>query len=135
MTDASSDPLPDTLRVLLVEDDPPTRQLVLAMLPDRWNCDVVSSAPEARAAMRREDYDVALIDIRLDAPGGEPESGVELFEQMDEDGYWTGASAIAVTAYAMPGDRERLLEAGFEGYVAKPFAKDQLLGAIAEAVE
>jgi CheY-like chemotaxis protein len=41
---------------------------------------------------------------------------------------------VAVTAHAMPGDRERCLEAGMDGYVSKPIQFDQLAQAIAEAL-
>lgn len=130
MTDTPSARLPDALHILLVEDDPATQQLVPAMLPDGWSCEVASAAAEARAAMRSTSYDVALIDIRLETREG----GLELFEEMAEADYWADTSAIAVTAYALPGDQERFLEAGFDAYVAKPFAKDQLLGAIEDAL-
>lgn len=123
-------PLPNTLRVLFVEDDAMAQQLVEAILPDAWDYEVAATASQARTVLNNRSYDVALVDIRLEAAEG----GLELFEQMKEHGYWKRARAIAVTAYALPGDRERFLEAGFDGCVAKPFTRDQLLDAIAEVV-
>lgn len=42
--------------------------------------------------------------------------------------------AIALTAYAMPGDREELLEKGFDGYVSKPFTRAELTEAIEQVL-
>ncbi len=42
--------------------------------------------------------------------------------------------AIALTAYALPGDRERFLEAGFNQYVSKPFTRSTLLSALKEGL-
>jgi len=41
----------------------------------------------------------------------------------------------AVTAYAMPGDRDKLLESGFNAYLSKPFAMDDLLGMVMSLIE
>lgn len=124
-------PLPDALRVLYVEDDRGAQELVEAILPARWERNIARTTSEARVAMSRHDYDVVLLDIRLEARDG----GLKLFEQMDKLGYWDGACAIAVTAYALPGDHERFLEAGFNAYVAKPYTRNQLLGAIAGVIQ
>lgn len=42
--------------------------------------------------------------------------------------------ALALTAYALPGDRERFLEYGFDGYLSKPFVQEQLLATIEDVL-
>lgn len=122
--------LPDALAVLIVEDDPPARMLMEELLPERYTVDVASTAAQAREAMDQRRYDVALIDIGLE---GE-QDGIKLLKTMDGKGY-DDTKTIAVTAYALPGDRERILEAGFDHYVAKPFSKEHFLGAIASVLK
>ena len=47
---------------------------------------------------------------------------------------YTYAPILAVTAYALPGDEERFIEAGFDAYLPKPFTRDQLLWALEDVV-
>lgn len=119
--------LPDGLQVLIVEDDPPARMLMEELLPKSYTVDIASTARDAREAMAKRNYQVVLIDIGLE---GE-EDGIKLLQTMDEEDYWSDTKAIAVTAYALPGDRQRILEAGFDDYVAKPFSRNHFLNAIA----
>ncbi len=59
--------------------------------------------------------DVILMDIRL------PDiDGIEAARQLREDPRTAGIPLVAVTAFAMKGDREQLLGAGFDGYIEKP---------------
>lgn len=69
------------------------------------------------------------MDINL----GEGKSGTELLHLLRDQEPAEGIPAVAVTAYAMPGDREALLNKGFDGYVGKPFAKAELTETIDRA--
>jgi DNA-binding response OmpR family regulator len=53
-------------------------------------------------------------------------SGTELLAKIRERVQWRHLPVIAITAYAMPGDRERILASGFDGYIAKPLSVMQL---------
>ncbi len=75
-------------------------------------------------------YDVVLLDITL---GTGMMSGVELLPRLRERAAFTEALFVAVTAYALPGDEERFLSAGFDRYVAKPFDPLVLLQSIGDA--
>jgi two-component system cell cycle response regulator len=59
--------------------------------------------------------DLILCDLRL--PGMD---GFELLGRLKADPRLRAVPVVAVTAYAMPGDRERVIGAGFDGYVSKP---------------
>ncbi len=119
------DGLPSNMAVLAVENDVSAQQLFRWMLPDTYALDTVRSAAAAQKAIRRAPYDVVLMDIDLDGP----DSGLDVLQAMPKEVIDT-TQVLAVTAYAMPGDRERFMEAGFDGYLAKPFTQDQFTQAL-----
>jgi CheY-like chemotaxis protein len=57
-----------------------------------------------------------LLDLRMPKI-----DGWETFRQIRQNPAWKQVPVIALTAYAMDGDREQVLEAGFDGYISKPF--------------
>lgn len=88
--------------------------------------DVVATA---EAAIRRANavaYDGVLLDITLRGA----RNGLDVLDALRVRPAYRHVPMIAVTAHALPGDRERFLEAGFDGYVAKPFTPDQLRTAV-----
>ena len=70
---------------------------------------------------------LVLLDVQL--PGID---GVEVLARLRRDERTASIPVLALTAQAMHGDRERFLEAGFDGYLPKPVDIMELLGAIAE---
>jgi PAS domain S-box-containing protein len=117
------------VRVLAVEDDPASREMLGAMLR-RLGAEVVlaQSASEGFAMVREYRPDVLLSDIEM--PG---ESGYELMKRVRAlpaaDGGLTPAAAI--TAHVGPEDRVRALAAGFELHVAKPVQPTDVALAVA----
>jgi CheY-like chemotaxis protein len=109
-------------RIALVEDNPDNRLLVQAMIGDRYDIDEYESGNEAIAGLGRQLADLALLDISL--PGMD---GVEVLQRLRADPRTAGMPVIALTAHAMAGDRERFLEAGFNGYITKPILDDAAL--------
>ena len=103
------------LKILLVEDNVMNRALVVATLRSEYDIFPAATIPEARKLLDTHDFDLLLLDI--DVPGG---GGVALLQELDAGGR-ARPPAVAVTALAMVGNRERLLAAGFEEYVSKPF--------------
>jgi len=67
-----------------------------------------------------------LLDINLDRSP----TGMDLLASMRELSPYASTPAIAMTAFALAGDRERFLKEGFDEYVGKPFTADQLLAAV-----
>lgn len=109
-------------RVLVVEDIEETLQLLEILLADSHDATLVPT-PEAALAASGP-FDVVLLDINL---GAGRMTGLDLLPLLRASEACRDAHIVAVTAYALPGDKERFLEAGFDGYVAKPFDPLELL--------
>ncbi len=124
-------PLRGQPRVLVVEDYAPTRQLVSAYLKASATVHCVNGPAGALAvAAGRAHFDLVLLDINL----GEGESGEELLPRLRAGAACAQARFVAMTAYALPGDQDRFLRMGFDGYLAKPFTRAELTRALEVSV-
>jgi PAS domain S-box-containing protein len=120
------------LAILVAEDNTINQKVIRQLLRHLgYRADVVGNGLEAVAALERQDYPVILMDMQM------PEmDGLEATRRLRER--FRGANApyiIAMTANAMPGDRERCLDAGMNDYVPKPIEMDVLDKALAAARE
>ncbi|HUI25702.1 MAG TPA: response regulator [Candidatus Kryptonia bacterium] len=117
------------LRILIAEDNTVNQQLAVSLLKRMgYRADIASNGVEALAAVRRQAYDVVLMDIEM------PEmDGLEATRAIRT---WCPASSpriVAMTANAMQGDRERCLAAGMDDYVSKPIRVLELQAALIRA--
>lgn len=115
-------------RVLVAEDNPVNQKVARAMF-ERLGChvDLVANGREAVEMARRLPYDLILMDCQM------PEmDGYEAARRLRSFG--AAPPIIAMTANAMPGDREICLEAGMSDYVAKPLRADDLMRLLARWV-
>lgn len=112
----------DSVDILSVEDNENTRFLLRHLLEDRFNVIVVPGIEDALEVFRSKSFDLLLLDINL----GTEKNGVDLLHMIrarEQEGH---VPAIALTAYAMPADRERYLSEGFDEYIGKPFTRSEL---------
>ncbi len=111
------------LRVLLAEDNV-FNQKVAQMTLGRLGClvDTVGNGAEAVAKARDVAYDIILMDCQMPEMDGYAATG--LIRKLD--GPVALAPIIAMTAHAMPGDRERCLEAGMDDYLSKPVRAEDM---------
>jgi PAS domain S-box-containing protein len=118
------------LRILLAEDNVVNQQVGLHLLQRMgYRADVVSNGLEVLEALRRQSYDVVLMDVQM------PEmDGLTATERICQE--WSAGERpriIAMTANAMQGDREMCLQAGMDDYVSKPIRVEELARALTES--
>lgn len=111
------------LKFLIVEDNLPNLMYAQFLLK-KLGYEFISafSGEEALDMLKTQNVDCMLIDINL--VGGM--SGVEFLKKIRRKKRFTDIPAIAVTAYAMKGDREKFLNVGFDDYLPKPFKFEDL---------
>ncbi len=115
-----------TLRILLAEDNLVNQQVATAMLVKRGHqVDVVGNGREAVDAIGTHDYDLVLMDIQM--PEMDGFAATQAIRALPRG---RSLPIIALTAHALSGERERCLERGMTGYLAKPFKAHDLFAAI-----
>ena len=116
--------------ILIVEDNARNLKLVRDVLNHvGYRTLEAATAEDGLALAREERPGLVLMDIQL--PGMD---GVEALAQLRSDPATAGVRVLALTAFAMKEDRERFLEAGFDGYLEKPLDVRRLPSQIAAAL-
>lgn len=113
----SSQPSPSTLRILVAEDNVINQKVILKLL-DRlgYQVDLVTNGLEVLAALRKQSYDVVLMDVQMPEMDGIT-TAQRICEEWDRT---TRPRIVAMTANTMQGDRESYLVTGMDDYIAKP---------------
>lgn len=116
--------------VLLVEDDEGTREFLEMALSPTFAIDVAATAADALDIVRQGKvmYDLFLLDISL-RPGP---GGVAVLKALRAMEDYRATPAVAITAYHPDAAPERFMDAGFDGYLRKPFYQEDLLDLIDE---
>jgi len=109
-------------RVLVADDNPAGRELVREGLAGYASSIIeASDGREAIEKIRETRPDLVLLDIQM------PEmDGYAVLQEIRKDPALLGLRVVALTAFAMQGDRERALEAGFDDYLTKPVSVAKL---------
>jgi PAS domain S-box-containing protein len=122
----------NALNILVVEDDNVNQMVLSRMLKDKgYLVDIVGNGLEALAAYENKRYDLILMDIQM------PEmDGIEATKRIREkEGWKKHTPIVALTAFALQGDRERFLAIGMDEYLPKPVKMEDLLQMIEKVLE
>jgi two-component system cell cycle response regulator DivK len=126
----SPGPRPMTKTVLIVEDNELNMKLFHDLLDAHgYRTLQTRNGMEALELAREHRPDLILMDIQL------PEvSGLEVTKWLKEDDQLRGIPVVAVTAFAMKGDEERIREGGCEAYISKPISVTMFLDTVKEFI-
>lgn len=117
--------------ILLTEDNEANRDTLSTYLEAKgYQVEQASNGQEALQKLPKVQPDLILMDIQM--PGMD---GISAIRHIRSDPSWNETPIIALTALAMPGDKERCLEAGANLYVAKPFSLRELSEQIAQELQ
>ena len=131
--DADQGRLPEgqaPLRILLAEDNVVNQRLARRILEKRGHhVQTVSNGQEVLAALDQAPFDVILMDLEMPQMGGLKAAAAIRERELATGGH---VPIVAMTAHAMQGDRQRCLEGGMDGHVAKPIRPQVLFGVLEE---
>jgi CheY-like chemotaxis protein len=117
----------DRPRVLVIDDQLSPREAVRMVLKDKYEVVMASGAIEGIEYMFDNPVDLVLLDIRM--PGMD---GIEAIKEIKM--LFPETKVILFTAYSNDVALEKALEHGADGYIVKPFDKDELLDMVARAI-
>jgi CheY-like chemotaxis protein len=110
------------VKVLIAEDNPVNRELLRELLEARsYDVFEACDGKEALRLSKEIHPDIVLLDIGMPVL-----DGFSFMRGIRQDASLSGLRVLAVTAYAMHGDREAILSSGFDGYISKPIQADAL---------
>lgn len=103
-------------KILVAEDNPASRELLREILVAHgYEVAEVSNGQEALEKIADTRPDLVLLDIQMPIL-----DGFSVVRRLRQDPRFARLRVVALTAYAMRGDRERALAAGFDAYITKP---------------
>jgi CheY-like chemotaxis protein len=118
-------------KILVAEDNLPNRELIREIL-EACGYDVIEAGDGQQALDRLEENlpDLVLLDIQMPVL-----DGYAVVRKLRQTPGLANLKVLALTAYAMQGDREKVLEAGFDGYLTKPVDMASLAKQIAQLLQ
>lgn len=114
-------------RVLYVEDDAINAFVIQKLLHGHYLTSHVEDGEACLDILTKEEFDLILMDINL---GRGKMDGVETMKKIKSNSKFKQLPIVALTSYAMPGDRERFLADGFNDYLSKPIERPVLLACL-----
>jgi CheY-like chemotaxis protein len=104
------------INILIAEDNPVNRELLRELLENRgYSVSEACDGQEALRMLQENIPDIMLLDIGMPVL-----DGYAVARQVRENPDLAAMPLLAITAYAMQGDREKILRSGFNGYLSKP---------------
>jgi len=115
-------------KILLTEDDKVNQLVISRMLNEcGYQVDLASNGYEAVEMARKNSYDIILMDIQM--PGMDGIEATKCIRMINKD-----TPVLAITAYALHGDREKFLSQGMDGYISKPIKVEKLVEEIEKCI-
>ncbi len=118
-------------KVLLVENDTPSIQVIQLALNKFCEIDVAEKGETAIDIAKQDNYDLILMDIGL----GLGMNGIQTTKEIRKISGYENTPVVAVTAYAMQGDKEKFLQEGLTHYISKPFEIKALQNLVKDILE
>ncbi len=115
------------LKVLFVENDQFSQDFVKLSLKNFYDVDITESGELALKKIAENSYNIILMDIGL----GKGMNGIMTTKEIRKIKSYQNIPIIAVTAFAMKGDKEKILSEGLNDYISKPFTRKEIIDLIA----
>jgi CheY-like chemotaxis protein len=110
-------------KILFVENDMASREFVKLSLKKLYEIDMAEDGETALQKVKDNFYDIILMDIGL----GRGMDGIEASKEIRKFEIYQDVPIIAITAFAMKGDKDRILSQGLTDYISKPFGRQDLI--------
>lgn len=112
-----------TARILIIEDNPANLELARYLLEaGGYTILIATDGAEGVRLAQREHPDLVVSDLQMPLM-----DGYEVLRQLKSDADLQGIPVIAVTAFSMPDDQNKVLLAGFNGYISKPIVPETFI--------
>jgi two-component system cell cycle response regulator DivK len=120
-----------TSKILIVEDNFDNSQLVQLLLErEKFEVFAAVNGKEGLEVARREHPDLIVLDLDMPVL-----SGWDMLKQLKDDPAIRDTRVVVVTAHLLPGERDKAVATGAEGYVSKPFTVHELISEIKGCLE
>lgn len=110
-------------KLLVVDNDESSRDIIKLFLKDLYEMDFADSGEKAFRLVNHSKFDIILMDINL----GKGMSGVETTKEIKKIESYKNVPIVAITGFAMRGDREEFIQSGCTHYLSKPFSRVKLI--------
>ena len=121
----------ERIKALCVDDDEGTLSIAREFLKGILDLELVYNGTDAINLAKKKEYSLILMDINLKSEI----DGVETTKRIRKIKGYDKIPVIAVTAFAMKGDREKYLNSGFDFYLAKPFKREEIISVVKKAMK
>ena len=114
--------------LLVVDNDESSRDIIKLFLKDFYEMEFADSGEKAFRIVNDKKFDIILMDINL----GKGMSGVETTKEIKKIESYKNVPIVAITGFAMRGDKEEFIQAGCTHYLSKPFSRTKLIKLLSE---
>jgi len=121
------------ISILIVEDDAVSRTVVEKFATRKsWKVTIAENGKQAIDIFKQNSFDIVLLDVQMPVMNGYETTGII---RLLESSKGTHTPIIAMTAFALKGDREKCLEAGMDDYLSKPVNVDEFYAAVEKSTK